>query len=86
MDIVPNVPDGGAPPPPPRHCHVTHGSSIRGTFGKTPVYPSGSDDKESAYNAGDPGLISESGRSPGEGNGNPFQCSCLGNPRDKGAW
>ena len=39
--------------------------------------------KESACNAGDPGLISRSGRSPGEGNSNPLQCSCLENPMDK---
>jgi len=32
------------------------------------------------------GLIRGSGRSPGEGNGNPLQCSCLGNPMDRGAW
>ena len=86
MDIVPNVPDGGAPLPPPRHYHITHGSSIRGMFEKTLVYPSGSDDKESAYNAGEPGSISGSRRSPGEGNSNPFQCSCLRNPMDTGAW
>ena len=36
--------------------------------------------------AGDPGLIPESGRSPGEGNGNPLQYSCLGNPMDRGTW
>ena len=36
--------------------------------------------------AGDAGSIPESGRSPGEGNGNPLQCSCLGNLMDKGAW
>ena len=41
---------------------------------------------ESAYNAGDPGLIPGSGRSPGEGNGNPLQYSCLENPMDRGAW
>ena len=35
---------------------------------------------------GDPGLIPGSGRSPGEGNGNPLQYSCLGNPMDRGAW
>ena len=46
----------------------------------------GSDSKESAYNAVDPGLIPGSGRSPGEGNGNPFQYSCLENPMDGGAW
>ena len=37
-------------------------------------------------NAGDAGLISESGRSPGEGNGNPLLYSCLRNPMDRGAW
>ena len=36
--------------------------------------------------AGDVRLIPGSGRSPGEGNGNPLQCACLGNPRDRGAW
>ena len=37
-------------------------------------------------NAGDAGSIPGSGRSPGEGNGNPLQYSCLGNPMDRGAW
>ena len=49
-------------------------------------FPGGSDGKASAYNAGDPGLIPGSGRSPGEGNGNPLQCSCLENPMDREAW
>ena len=49
-------------------------------------FPGGSDGKESACNAGDPGLISGSGRSPGEGNGYPFQYSCLHNSMDRGAW
>ena len=49
-------------------------------------FPSGSDVKESAHNAGDPGLIPGSGRSPGEGNGNPLQYSCLENSMDRGAW
>jgi len=40
-------------------------------------FPRGSDDKESAYNAGDMGSIPGSGRSPGERNGNPLQYSCL---------
>jgi len=40
----------------------------------------------SAYNAGDPGLIPGSGRSPGEGNGNPLQYTCLENPREEGTW
>ena len=42
--------------------------------------PGGSDGKASAYSAGDPGSIPGSGRSPGEGNGNPLQYSCLENP------
>ena len=42
--------------------------------------------KESACNAGDPGLISGLERSPGEGDGNPLQYSCLENPMDRGAW
>ena len=42
--------------------------------------------KRSVWNAGDPGLIPGSGRSPGEGNGNPLQYSCLENPMEGGAW
>ena len=42
-----------------------------------------SDDKESPYNAGDLGSIPGSGRSPGEGNGNPLQYSCLENPMEE---
>ena len=42
--------------------------------------------KESACQAGDKGLIPGLGRSPGRGHGNPLQYSCLGNPRDRGAW
>ena len=49
-------------------------------------FPGGSDGKASACNSGDMGLISGSGRSPGEGNGNPLQYSCLENPTDRGAW
>ena len=48
--------------------------------------PGGSDDKESACRAGDPGSIPGSGRSPEEGNGNPLQFSCLENSMDRGAW
>ena len=43
-------------------------------------------DKESACNAEDLSSIPESGRSPGVGNGNPLQYSCLQNPMDRGAW
>ena len=46
----------------------------------------GSASKESACNAGNLGSIPELGKFPGEGNGNPFQYSCLGNPMDRGAW
>ena len=48
-------------------------------------FPCGSDGKESACNAGDPGLIPGSGRSSGEINGNPLQYSCLENPMDREA-
>ena len=49
-------------------------------------FPGGSDGKESACNAGDLGSIPGSGRSPGEGIGNPLQYSCLENPMDREAW
>ena len=49
-------------------------------------FPSGSVVKNPPANAGDTGSIPGSGRSPGEGNGNPLQYSCLGNPMDRGAW
>ena len=42
--------------------------------------------KNPPANAGDVGSSPGSGRSPGERNGNPLQCSCLGNPMDRGAW
>ena len=45
-------------------------------------FPDGSDGQESACNVGDPGSIPWLGRSPGEGNGNPLQYSCLENPMD----
>ena len=48
--------------------------------------PGGSDSVESACNAGDRGSIPGLGRSPGEGNGNPLQYSCLENPMNEGAW
>ena len=49
-------------------------------------FPGGSEDKASACKAGDPGSIPGLGRSPGEGNGNPLQYSCLENPMDREAW
>ena len=61
-------------------------------FFKSTVYnvyhtsPGSSDGKASAYNVGDLGSIPGSGRSPGEGNSNPLQYSCLENPMDGEAW
>ena len=52
----------------------------RGNF---PVY---SEAKDSACNVGDLGSGSELGKSPGKRNGYPLQCSCLENPKDRGAW
>ena len=49
-------------------------------------FPGGSNGKESVCNAGDPGSIPGSGRSPGEGNGNPLYYSCLENSIERGAW
>ena len=49
-------------------------------------FPGGSDGEESACNAGDPGLIHGSRRSPGEGKGNPLHYSCLENSMDRGGW
>ena len=60
------------------------------SFSHTPFpclgVPGGSVVKNPPANVGDPGLIPGSGRSPGEGNGNPLQYSCLENPMDRGAW
>ena len=49
-------------------------------------FPGGSDGKESACSVGDPGSVHDLGRSPGEGNGNLLQYSCLENSMDKGVW
>ena len=54
--------------------------------GSSWLFPVGLDGKESACNAGDPGSILGSGRSPGGGHGNPLQYSSLENPMDRGAW
>ena len=58
----------------------------RGILMYTIGFPSGSVSKESACNAGHLGSISGSGRSPGEGNGNPLQYPCLVNPMDRATW
>ena len=49
-------------------------------------FPGGSEVTVSACNTGDPGSVLGSGRSTGEGNGNPLQYSCFENPMDGGAW
>ena len=49
-------------------------------------FPGGSDGKAPVCNAGDPDSVPGSGRSPGERNGNPLQCSYLGNLIDRAAW
>ena len=59
---------------------------LKATMVELEGFPGGSDIKVSACNAGDPGSVPGSGRSPGEGNGNPLQYSCLENSMDGGAW
>ena len=54
--------------------------------GKCKGFPGGSVVKNLPANAGDADLIPGLGQSPGIGNGNPLQYSCLGNPMDRGAW
>ena len=53
-------------------------------WGSNGVFPGGSEDKESAYSARDPGSIPGLGRFPGEGNGYPLKYSCMENPMDRG--
>ena len=71
-------------------------SRITGSFIELPTnsttplhregFPGGSDGKEPACNAEDLSSVPGLGRSPGEGNGNPLQYSCLENPRGRGTW
>ena len=66
------------------HCRqMVYPLSHEGSNFGLPEWLSG---KESTCQAGDLGLIPGSGRSPGDGNGNPLLYSCLGNLRDRGAW
>ena len=79
-----------------RLCHkLSHFSSIllrvdvfslKIIYSPIIVFSSGSDSRESACNAGDPGTIPGLGRCPGEGNGYPLQYSCLENSMERGAW
>ena len=72
------------------HCQSSPNLSKSGSLSFKCYYcmgfPGGSDGKESACNAGNLGSIPGSGRSPGEGNGNPLQYSCLENSMDREAW
>ena len=61
-------------------------SSLGSQFNAPECFPGGSGGKVSVYNARDLGSIPGSGKSPGEGNGNPLQYYCLENPMDRGAW
>ena len=60
--------------------------SIMCIYGFLDSFPCGSDGKASAYNVGDLGSIPELESSPGEGNSNPLQYSCMENPMDREAW
>ena len=64
---------------------ILGGSKITADGDCSQSFPGGSEVKASASNAGDPGSIPGSGRSPGEGNGNSLQYSCLENPMDREA-
>ena len=61
-------------------------SPLKGSVKSPRGFPGGSVENNPTANSGDTGSIPQSGRSPGEGNGNPFQYSCLENPMDRGAW
>ena len=69
-----------------RKVYTGVSDSILGCSFTSKGFPGDSEGKESARNAGDPGLIPGSQRPPGEENGNPLWYSCLENPMDRGAW
>ena len=66
------------------HCLIAHFFLVLNNIPSG--FPGGSVVKNLPANTGDAGSIPGSGRSPGEGNGNPLQCSCLGNLMDRRAW
>ena len=69
-----------------KRTRVNQWGLLRFLIALTSDFPGSSDSKQSACNAGPPGLISGLGRAPGEGNDNPLQYSCLDNSMDIGAW
>ena len=62
------------------------GAGVKYVIFASQGFPGGSVVKNLPSNAGDVGSVPGLGRAPGEGNGNPLQYSCLGNPMDRGAW
>ena len=68
------------------HLHLNTHTKVQKVMYSSRWRPWWLSGKESACKAGDAGPIPGSGRSPGEGNGNLLQYSCLGNPRVRGAW
>ena len=71
--------------------HLVHSQAVHPSYKYIYIiihggFPSGSDGKESAFNAGDLGSIPRLGRSPEEENGNPLQYSCPENSMDREAW
>ena len=68
------------------HMHVDIQIRLNSTYFVSTGLPCGTVVKNLPANAGNEGSIPGSGRSSGEGNGNVFQCSCLGNPMDRGVW
>ena len=69
-----------------RYRQLMKSFTLKGSRKMLRGFPGGSDGKESACSTGDLSSIPGSGRSPGEGNGNPLQYSCLKNSMDRGAW
>ena len=67
-------------------CHTIVETSLEKLSIFNKPFPGSSEVKVSACNAGDLGSIPGLGRSPGDGNGNPLQYSCLEDPMDRGAW
>ena len=73
----------------PKHSQVQKGFlawEVEVVISSDSGFPGGPEVKASACSVGDLGSIPGSGISPGEGNSNPLQCSCLENPMDVGAW
>ena len=73
-------------PPPPHSFNLASFPPLKSLILVFKGFPGGAEVKASAYNVGDLSSVPGLGRSPGEGNGTPLQCSCLENPLDGGAW